>query len=139
MIKRWLLTSWNTEPFQLVTLALTIAPADSGTWESQDMTEGTKRGAWNSFCESTHIVIFRPPDWDALNDQQRCSSAGSYSWPGLKVRKSEGRLRKAEKYMRTSKGASPTFRYFSGRRPGAGRPRSEKNSNSGGPLVTGGT
>src|ERR1700693_1049461 len=84
MIKRWLLTSWNTEPFQLVTLALTIAPADSGTWERQDMTEGTKRGAWNSFCESTHIVIFRSPDWDALNDQQRCSSAGSYSWPGLK-------------------------------------------------------
>ena len=139
MIKRWLLDIMEHGAVPACHFSFGNRARRQRDLGRQDMTEGTKRGAWNSFCESTHIVIFRPPDWDALNDQQRCSSAGSYSWPGLKVRKSEGRLRKAEKYMRTSKGASPTFRYFSGRRPGAGRPRSEKNSNSGGPLVPGGT
>ena len=97
-----------------------------------------KERSGNSFCDLHSCCNLPPP---GLGRDQRSTKMLVRRILFLarvessKVRKN--RIRTAEKYMQTSKGAPPAFRYFRGRRLGAERPRSEKNFKSREPLVTG--
>ena len=59
MIKRWLLDIMEHGAVPACHFSFGNRARRQRDLGRQDLTEGTKRGAWNSFCESTHINL--PP------------------------------------------------------------------------------
>jgi hypothetical protein len=57
MIKRWLLDIMEHGAVPACHFSFGNRARRQRDLGRQDMTEGTKRGAWNSFCESTHINL----------------------------------------------------------------------------------